>query len=230
MAKALQSKAFPHAYLRIDGSSVSAPSNGGGGTVNCQSGVADFETFEEEPQPDGTIALASAWFANVHLRMDGSGMKSASDSGAGSVNCQFGVGPWEKFHKRPQPDGAVAYESAAFPGVYLRMDASTIGEFGLRSGGGRVNCQFGVGPWEKFLEPTPPFPTVKWPTAADAGTSAAAVTAASSGSGAGADSWDDADAWDDESGGDYIDDAGGDFTNSTGGTDDAGTWEDPVKP
>ena len=58
--------------------------------------MADFETFEEEPQPDGTIALASVSFANIHLRMDGSGMKSASDSGAGSVNCQFGAGPWEK--------------------------------------------------------------------------------------------------------------------------------------
>ncbi len=140
--------------------------------------MADFETFEEEPQPDGTIALASVSFANVHLRMDGSGMKSASDSGAGSVNCQFGAGPWEK-----------------------------------------------------FLEPAPPFPTIKWPKAADPGTSAAAATAASSGSGAGADSWDDADVWEEESGDDYVDDAGGDFTNSTAGTDEARTsWEGPFTP
>jgi hypothetical protein len=162
MSKALQSKAFPNAYLRIDGTGVSAPNSGGGGTVNCQSGVADFETIEERPQPDGTIAFASVSFPNVFLRMDGSGVKSASDTGAGTVNCQFGVGPWEKFHKRAQSDGAVAFESAAFPGVYLRMDAQGVGEFGSASGTGSVNCQFGVGPWERFLLVDPPFSTVRW--------------------------------------------------------------------
>jgi hypothetical protein len=74
MSKALQSNAFPHAYLRIDGTGLSAPSSGGGGTVNCQAGVADFETPEEAPQPDGTIAIASVSFPNVYLRMDGSGI------------------------------------------------------------------------------------------------------------------------------------------------------------
>jgi hypothetical protein len=91
MSKALQSKAFPNAYLRIDGTGVSAPTPGGGGTVNCQSGVADFEAIEEQPQPDGTIAFVSISFPNVFLRMDGSGVKSASDKGAGTVNCQVGV-------------------------------------------------------------------------------------------------------------------------------------------
>jgi hypothetical protein len=47
MSKALQPKYFPDAYLRIDGTGVSAPISSGGGTVNCQSGVAAFETFEE---------------------------------------------------------------------------------------------------------------------------------------------------------------------------------------
>jgi hypothetical protein len=79
MSKALRSKAFPNACLRIDGTGVTAPTSGGGGTVNCQSGVADFETVEERPQPDGTIAFASVAFPNVFLRMDGSGVKSASD-------------------------------------------------------------------------------------------------------------------------------------------------------
>lgn len=163
MSKALQSKAFPLAHLRIDGTGVSAAMSGGGGTVNCQSGVADFETLEERPQPDGTVALASASFPDVVLRMDGSGVTSASDSGAGTVNCRLGVGPWEKFHKRAQPDGTVAFESAAFPGTYLRMDARSIGEFGSAAGAGTVNCQFGVGPWEKFNLLDPPFSPVKWP-------------------------------------------------------------------
>jgi phospholipase C len=162
-SKALQSKAFPLAYLRIDGSGVRAAMSGGGGTVNCQSGVGDCETLEERPQPDGTVALASVLFPDVFLRMDGSGVTSASDSGAGTVNCQLGVGPWEKFHKRAQPDGTVAFESAAFPGTYLRMDARGIGEFGSAAGAGTVNCQFGVGPWEKFLLLDPPFPPVRWP-------------------------------------------------------------------
>jgi hypothetical protein len=162
MSKALQSKAFPCAYLRIDGTGVSAPTSGGGGTVNCQSGVADFEAIEERPQPDGTIALESVTFPNVFLRVDGSGVRSGSDGGVGTVNCQFGAGPWEKFRKRTQSDGTVAFESAAFPGVYLRMDAQSIGEFGSASGGGTVNCQFGVGPWEKFLLLDPPFPSVRW--------------------------------------------------------------------
>ena len=165
MSKALQSKAFPNAYLRIDGTGVSAPTSGGGGTVNCQSGVADFEAIEERPQPDGTIALASVSFPNVFLRIDGSGVRSASDGGVGTVNCQFGAGPWEKFHKRTQSDGTVVFESAAFPGVYLRMDAQSVGEFGSASGAGTVNCQFGVGPWEKFLLLDPPLPTVRWRSA-----------------------------------------------------------------
>jgi hypothetical protein len=162
-SKALQSKAFPLAYLRIDGSGVRAAMSGGGGTVNCQSGVGDCETLEERPQPDGTVALASVSFPDVFLRMDGSGITSASDSGAGTVNCQLGVGPWEKFHKRAQPDATVAFESAAFPGTYLRMDARGIDEFGSAAGAGTVNGQFGVGPWEKFLLLDPPFPPVRRP-------------------------------------------------------------------
>jgi hypothetical protein len=161
-SKALQSNAFPHAYLRIDGTGVNTPLSQGGGTVNCQSGVADFERFEVRLQPNGTVALASVAFPNVYLRMDGRGIRSASDSGAGTVNCQFGVGPWEKFHQHLQLDGTVTFESTAFPGVYLRVDARDIGEFGWAAGTGTVNCQFGVGPWEKFILLDPPFSSIKW--------------------------------------------------------------------
>jgi|tagenome__1003787_1003787.scaffolds.fasta_scaffold20139235_1 hypothetical protein len=162
--KAIQSAAFPTVYLRMDGTGMAAPNADGGGTVNCQSGVAAFETFEVQPQPDGTVALASSVFPDVYLRMDGRGVKSTTDSGAGVVNCAYGVGPWERFHERPQPDGTVALESAAFPGVYLRMEAAGIHEFAA-SGGGMVNCQFGAGPWERFhlrdvaAEPRPTEPS-----------------------------------------------------------------------
>src|SRR3954454_8517470 len=126
MSKALQSHAFPGACLRIDGTGVTGPTTTGGGVVNCQSGVADFETYAEKPQPDGTVAFESAAFPGVYLRMDGSGLSAPNAAGAGTVNCTFGAGPWERFHKRPQPDGTVAFESGAFPGVYLRMDAQDV--------------------------------------------------------------------------------------------------------
>ena len=53
MVKALQSKAFPNAYLRIDGSSVSSPSNSGGGTVNCQSGWPISKPSKKSLSPTG---------------------------------------------------------------------------------------------------------------------------------------------------------------------------------
>jgi hypothetical protein len=163
MSKALQSQAFANAYLRIDGRGIDAPAASGSGVVNCQSGVGELEVLDEQVQSDGTVALASHVFPDVYLRMDGGGVTSPSGTGGGTVNCAFGVGAWEKFHKRVQPDGSVAYESAAFPGVYLRMDAQSIDTFGVRSGSGIVNCQFGVGAWEKFAEHEPPFTSITWP-------------------------------------------------------------------
>ena len=100
MGIALRSQAFVHAYLRIDGNGINAPITSGDGAVNCQSGVADFEVLEEEVQSDGTVALASVAFPNVYVRMDGSGVTSSTASGGGVVNCAFGVGPWETFHRR----------------------------------------------------------------------------------------------------------------------------------
>jgi hypothetical protein len=95
------------------------------------------------------VALRSAQFLNVDLRMDGSGVTAFSGLGGGTVNCQFGVGAWERFRLEPQTDGTVAIASLAFPGVYLRMDGNGVTAFsGL--GGGTVNCQFGVGAWERF--------------------------------------------------------------------------------
>jgi hypothetical protein len=168
MSKALQSQAFPRAYLRIDGTGMTAPTTTGGGTVNCQSGVADFETYTEEPQPDGTVALASTAFPGLYLRMDGQGVSAPRNAGAGTVNCAVGVGAWERFHKRPQPDGSVAFESAAFRNIFLRMDGQGVDVFGTATGAGTVNCQFGVGPWERFVEHDPPFPPIIWPDEDDA--------------------------------------------------------------
>jgi phospholipase C len=109
--------------------------------------------FRLEPQTDGTVAIASAAFSNVHLRLDGRGVTQPQGAGGGVVNCQFGVGPWEKFWLEPQTDGTVAIASAAFSNVHLRLDGRGVTQ-PQGAGGGVVNCQFGAGPWETFnLEP-----------------------------------------------------------------------------
>jgi hypothetical protein len=147
--KVIGSAQFPNVFLRMDGSGVTAFSPTGGGTVNCQSGHFGWEEFNLVPQSDGTFAIGSVQFPNVFLRMDGSGVSGFSPTGSGIVNCQFGVGPWEKFNLVPQTGGTFAIASAQFPGVFLRMDGSAVSGFNP-VGSGIVNCQSGVGPWERF--------------------------------------------------------------------------------
>jgi pregnancy-associated plasma protein-A len=95
---AIASIQFPNVYLRMDGSGVTQFAVAGGGTVNCQFGANGWEKFRLEPQTDGTVAIASIQFPNVYLRMDASGVMQFAGAGAGIVNCQFGVGAWEKFN------------------------------------------------------------------------------------------------------------------------------------
>ncbi|UGT61257.1 papain-like cysteine protease family protein [Nocardia asteroides] len=88
----------------------------------------------------------------MFLRLDGAGLTAPADSGGGTANCQYGAGPYERFRVRSQGDGTVAFESVAFPKVYLRMDARGV-TAPVASGGGLVNAQYnaaGPGPWEKF--------------------------------------------------------------------------------
>ena len=141
---------FPDVYLRMDGRGVTAPVAPGGGVVNCQYGAYGWEQFTLVPQADGTVAIQSVAYPGVYLRLDGREVTQPVGPGAGVVNCQFGVGAWEKFRMEPQPDGTVAFASAAFPGVYLRMDGRDVKER-MDNGGGIVNCQSGAGPWEKFV-------------------------------------------------------------------------------
>lgn len=148
--KFIRSNQFAGVYLRIDGSTVKQPAGPGAGAVNCQFGVGAQQTFELGPQSDGTVTIGSTVSPNVFLRLDGSNVRRPAGSGAGVVNCQFTAGPYEKFRLRPQPNGTVAIESAAFPGVFLRMDGSGITQ-PADSGAGVVNAQFGAGPYEQFV-------------------------------------------------------------------------------
>jgi hypothetical protein len=99
---AIASVQFPGVFLRMDGTGVTAHSASGGGTVNCQVGVGSLEKFRIEPQPDGTVAIASVQFPGVYLRMDGTNVTAPSANGTGLVNCQFGVGLFERFQLTTQ--------------------------------------------------------------------------------------------------------------------------------
>lgn len=146
----IASVAFPGVVLRLDGNGVVVPPIGsGGGTVNAQFGVSLWERFVLHPQPSGTVAIESVAFPGVYLRLDGSGVVVPSGSGGGTVNAQSTVGPWEEFWSRRQPSGNVAFESAAFPKVFLRLDGTGVAA-PTGSGGGVVNAQYGVGAWEEF--------------------------------------------------------------------------------
>lgn len=60
--------------------------------------------------------------------MDGIGLSDTNPSG-GVVNCQFGIGPWEKFKisKGKRPFTGLTIESAHFANVFLKTGIQTIG-------------------------------------------------------------------------------------------------------
>lgn len=98
---AIESVQFPNVYLRMDGRTVTQFAGAGGGIVNCQFGAFGWEKFRLVAQGNGTVAIESVQFPNVFLRMDGSGVTQFTGPGSGTVNCQFGVGPSEKFRLVP---------------------------------------------------------------------------------------------------------------------------------
>ena len=144
----ISSVQFPGAYLRMDGTGVTADLNSGGGAVNCQYGASALETFQIQWVAGG-INLASVSFPGLYLRMDGTGVTARLKFGGGTVNCKYGASAWETFTLEWQPDGTVAIASVQFPGVYLRMDGTGV-TAPTASGGGTVNCRYGAGAWETF--------------------------------------------------------------------------------
>ncbi|MFJ9927927.1 phospholipase C [Streptomyces misionensis] len=94
------------------------------------------------------ISIRSAFYQNIYLRLDGTGVVANTTPGGGKVNCQYGPGPETSFRLRSQGSGVYALESVAYPNVFLRMDAS--GLPGNGAGGGTVNCQYNAGVYEKF--------------------------------------------------------------------------------
>ena len=75
--------------------------------------------------------------------MDGTGVTKSVGAGAGTVNCQSGVGPFESLMIENHPDdNTFSILASNFPKVYLRMDASEV-KIGnsYPDGAGTVNCQ-----------------------------------------------------------------------------------------
>ena len=146
----IRSARFPGIYLRLDGKGVPRRSGtAGGGVVNCQYGADSYESFNLIDNSDGTISFGSTIFNNVFLRMDGSRVTDQDKDGAGQVNAQYGVGAFEKFRLVTKDDGSQSIESAAFPGVFLRMDGSGLTKY-METGGGVVNCRLGARTYENF--------------------------------------------------------------------------------
>jgi hypothetical protein len=92
---------FPNAFLRIDGSGITAWQGAGVGTVNCQyyspgtlpNNLADFEVFMT-PQ-EQVVECIESFQENPHvfLRMDGSTVNGFSFGGSGTVNGQYYPSP-----------------------------------------------------------------------------------------------------------------------------------------
>ncbi|MBW8804287.1 MAG: hypothetical protein JF587_10590 [Catenulisporales bacterium] len=101
--------------------------------------AADLATLGDTP-----ITILSAFYPNIYLRMDGTGVTAGMGSGGGRVNCEYGVDAMAKFRVRAQANGSYAFESVAVPNVFLRMDGTGVPATG--AGGGTVNCQYGLGP------------------------------------------------------------------------------------
>jgi len=159
LSKSIQSVQFENVVLRIAGRGVKQPTGPGGGVVNCQYDATEECVFDiislEMPsslavQADVNkipYAVASRVYDNVFLRMDGNNVTQPSGPGAGVVNCQYGVGPWECFNFVPN-GSYFNLGSTSFNNVFLRMDATGVGP--SNTPGGVVNCQYTASIFERF--------------------------------------------------------------------------------
>lgn len=96
----IRSREFTNVALRLDSSGVTASVAAGGGMVNCEYLGSRWARFHLHSEPGDIVSIESAAFRGIFLRMDGSGVTRFLDDGGGTVNCQFGAGPYEKFYMR----------------------------------------------------------------------------------------------------------------------------------
>ena len=91
------SNEFPNVFLRLDGSAVTRQADKGSGVVNAQFTAGPYEKFRITTNADGTQSIQSATIPHAYLRLDGSNVNAPVAAGAGTVNAQFSIGPWERF-------------------------------------------------------------------------------------------------------------------------------------
>ena len=83
---------------------------------------------------------------------DGRGVTKPTSGGGGIVKTKNYIGIWERFrlvHLPAHGSNVIAIGSRSFNNVFLQMDGSGI-PFRQPSGGGVVNCQYGICTWERF--------------------------------------------------------------------------------
>jgi hypothetical protein len=122
--------------------------------------VLDFIPIESFPRDSlrsdqVKYAIASHFWPDTYLRLDGAELfakKKTSDRGEGTVNCQPAPLGWEFFNIIPDStvSGKVNIQSAVFPGVFLRMDASRVTEDRPDGDAGSINAQWSAGSLERF--------------------------------------------------------------------------------
>lgn len=155
MRKFIQSVAFKDCYLRVDGTGLTSYRQSGGGHVDCQAFGSEWEFVEIEElgyDSEGRrkVAIKSTAFDNVYLRM----YAPKVNGDGGEVNCQYGRQELEEFILHVVRGNRVRFESAAYKGIYLRMDGAFVGQGG---GFGWVNASSIAGPYEEFdLTDVPP--------------------------------------------------------------------------
>ena len=99
----IESAQFRHVFLRMDSKGMSQHEGPGGGVVNCQFTTSTWESYFPRKEPNGSYSFRNVQFPHCYIRLDGNGVTSHSDSGGGTVNCQYYVDPtapaskWESF-------------------------------------------------------------------------------------------------------------------------------------
>jgi phospholipase C len=95
--------------------------------------------------------IASVQFPGVYLQMDGEGV-THTPHGQGNLTIGHGGGPLDQFKIAPKPATGpwiTTFQSAAYPDIYMRMDAK--GVTASKTVGGIVNKQKGVADYERFI-------------------------------------------------------------------------------
>ncbi|KAF8458778.1 hypothetical protein BDZ91DRAFT_742614 [Kalaharituber pfeilii] len=97
----------------------------------------------EHPPP--RVAIMSSYYVNNFIGLNGQNVSTHAAEGAGSVSIAPHIKSHEVFELERYPDGTVAFQSIAFPNVYMRAscDPKELSPGTKASGGGgTVNCQY----------------------------------------------------------------------------------------